>query len=82
MSVTYWLIHRVCPYVMALVRGDISSWPGWPEHCRRTRCVGEQAVFPGALDPLQIRLASRDIGVDPLATQLVIDRYLAHVATP
>jgi hypothetical protein len=39
-------------------------------------------VFAGVIDPLQVRPGSRDLGVDSLATQLVINRRLAHGATP
>jgi hypothetical protein len=39
-------------------------------------------VFAGVIDPLWVSPGGWDLGVDWLATQLVINRRLAHGATP
>jgi hypothetical protein len=45
------------------------------------RPVGEQAVFPGITGPVRVIPGDRGIGGDLLATQLVVNRRLAHEAT-
>jgi hypothetical protein len=71
--------HLLDHRVMVLVRGEISSSPWWsPEHRRRIRRVGGDAVVSGVPDRLRVSPGGRDIGVDSLATELVIDRRLAH----
>jgi hypothetical protein len=80
LSVACWLTRRVCPREMVLIRGEVSSWTWWCEHRGRNRRVGEQAVFAGVIDPLRVSPGGRDIRVDSLATQLVINRRLAHGA--
>jgi hypothetical protein len=65
---------------MVLTRGEVSAWTWWCEHRGRNRRVGEQAVFAGVIDPLRVSPGGRDIRVDSLATQLVINRRLAHGA--
>jgi hypothetical protein len=40
------------------------------------------AVFAGRVDLMRVSLAGGDIGVDALATQLVIGRRVTHAATP
>jgi hypothetical protein len=50
--------------------------------CRRTRPAGGEAVFPGVTDLFRLRCVGRDVGVDSLAAELVIDRRLVHGATP
>jgi hypothetical protein len=61
------------------VRSEISSCPWWSVERRRHTCsAGREAVFPRVTDPLQVSIGGRDIGVDLLATELVIDRGLAH----
>jgi len=39
-------------------------------------------VFAGVTDPVRVSLAERDIGVDAFTAQLLINRRLAHGATP
>jgi hypothetical protein len=39
-------------------------------------------VFAGVIDPLRVSPGGWDLGVDSLATQLVINRRLAHGVTP
>ncbi len=64
-------------------RGAISFCHWWSgEHCRRTWPAGGEAVFPGVIYLLRLGPGGRGIGVDPLATELIIDRRLAHGATP
>jgi hypothetical protein len=64
------------------VRGEVSSWPGSPGEYRCGTCrVDGQAVLPGMIDLLRVNPRGRDISVDSLATELVIDRRLAHGAT-
>jgi hypothetical protein len=60
----------------------VSSWPGWPGEYRCGSCrVGGQAVLSGVIDLLRVNPRGRDIGVDSLVTELVIDRRLTHGAT-
>ncbi len=56
---------------------EISRWT-WPEHHGRTRPDGQPRVFAGMTDQLWVSPGGRDIGVDPLTTQLVINRRLTH----
>jgi hypothetical protein len=53
-------------------------WLGTGEHCRRPGPAGEEVVCPGVICLLRLVPGGRDIGVDPLTTELVIDRRLAH----
>jgi hypothetical protein len=73
-----WLTRRVCSHGIVLVGVGVSSWAWWPDYRRRTRPLGAQAVFPGMTDRLRVIPCGRDISVDSLATQLVINRRLAH----
>jgi hypothetical protein len=57
--------------------GEVSSWTWGSKHHGRNLRVGEQAVIAAVIDPLWVRAGSRDIRVDSLATQLVINRRLA-----
>lgn len=50
----------------------------WGSAACRTRRAGRQAVFLEVIDPLWVGFGGRDLGVDSLATELVIDRGLAH----
>jgi hypothetical protein len=61
---------------MVLIRGEVSPWTWWSKHHGRNRRVGEQAVVAVVIDPLWVRPGGRDIRVDVLATQLVINRRL------
>lgn len=68
---------------MPLVRGELSSCPSWPaQHRACTRRSVRAAVLSGVANPLGTSPGDRDIGIDPLATELVIDRCLAHGVTP
>jgi hypothetical protein len=83
LPVAGWLTRRVCPHRRVLVRGAVRSWPWWPrEHRCRIRLASEEVVLPGVTDLLRLSPGGPDIGVDPLATELVIDRRLTHGATP
>jgi hypothetical protein len=82
LSVACWLVRRVCPQEMVPVCVEVSPWAWWSEYRARNLRVGEQMVFAGVIDPLRVRPGGWDLGVDSLATQLVIDRRLAHGATP
>lgn len=66
---------------MVLVRGEVSSWAEGPEH-RWNQRVGGQAVFSGVSGSVRVWPTGRDISVDSLATQLIINRCLAHGVTP
>jgi hypothetical protein len=63
------------------VRAKVSPWAWCYEHRDRNRHLNEM-VFAGVIDPLPVGPGGRDLGVDSLATQLVIDRRLTHGATP
>lgn len=41
-----------------------------------------KSVLPSLTNPLWVRPRGRDIGVDSLATKLVVDRRLTHGTTP
>lgn len=82
LPVACWLTRRVCPHGIVLVHLEVSPGTWWSEHPRRTRPIGAQAVSPGMIDPLRVVPGGRDISVDSLATNLVINRRLAHGATP
>ncbi len=56
---------------------EISRWT-WSEHHRRNRRDNQQRVFAGVTDQLWVHPGGGDIGVDPLTTQLVINRRLTH----
>ena len=53
-------------------------WLAAGEHCRWPRSAGGKALFPGVVRVLRLVPGGRDISVDPLTTELVIDRRLAH----
>jgi hypothetical protein len=79
LPVTCGLTHRGCPHEMVPVCVEISRWT-WSEHRRRNRRDDQQRVLPGVTDQLRVSPGGRDIGVDSLATQLVINRRLTHRA--
>jgi hypothetical protein len=79
LPVTCGLTRRVCRHEMVLVCVKISRWT-WSEHRGRNRRDGQHSVFTGATDQLRVSPGGRDIGVDSLATQLVINRRLTHRA--
>ncbi|MGH3868363.1 MAG: hypothetical protein ACRDQ4_20030 [Pseudonocardiaceae bacterium] len=82
LSVVGWLTRRVCPHGMEQVLREVSPWSWWPsDHRRHTRCVGEEGMLSGVTDVVWIGPAGRDIGVDVLATELVIDWRLTHRVT-
>jgi hypothetical protein len=60
---------------MVPVCAEISRWT-WAEHRRRNRRDGQA----GMTDQLWVSPGGRDISVDPLTTQLVINRCLPHRA--
>lgn len=55
--------------------GEVSSWIWWFEHRGR---VGEPVVCAGVIERLRVSPGGRDLGVESLATQLVINRRVAH----
>jgi hypothetical protein len=62
-----------------VVRGEVSPRPGRPgEHLRSTPCVGGHKVSSGVIGLFRANPSGRDIDVDVLATELVIDRCLTH----
>ncbi|MDT7716818.1 MAG: hypothetical protein QOH09_2810 [Pseudonocardiales bacterium] len=77
LPVTCGLTRRVCRHEMVLVCVKISRWT-WSEHRGRNRRDGQHSVFTGATDQLRVSPGGRDIGVDSLTTQLVINRRLTH----
>jgi hypothetical protein len=77
MPLTCGLTRRVCRHEMVPVCVKISRWT-WSEHHRRNRRDNQHTVFTGATDQLRVSPGGRDIGVDPLTTQLVINRRLTH----
>jgi hypothetical protein len=62
---------------MVLVCVEISRWT-WSEHRGRNRRASQPRVFAGVTDQLRVSPGGRDIGVDSLTTQLVINRRLTH----
>jgi hypothetical protein len=64
---------------MVLVCVEISRWT-WSEHRGRNRRDGQHSVFTGVTDQLWVSPSGRDVGVDSLATQLVINRRVTHRA--
>jgi hypothetical protein len=58
---------------------EISRWT-WAEHRRRNRRDDQPRVFAGMTDQLRVSPGGRDISVDSLTTQLVINRCLPHSA--
>jgi hypothetical protein len=81
LPVTCGLTRRGCRQEMVPVCVEISHWT-WSEHRGRNGPDGQQRLFSGVTDPLWISPGGRDIGVDSLTTQLVINRCLPHRATP
>jgi hypothetical protein len=67
---------------IAVGHGEIRSWPWRPAERRRTRPIGGKAMFPTVTNRLRVGSSGRDISVDSLATELVIDGSLTHGATP
>jgi len=68
-----------CVVSNVVVRGEVSPRPWRPsEHLRSIPCVGGHKVSPGVIDLFRTNLGGRDIDVDVLATELVIDRCLTH----
>ena len=59
---------------------EISRWTWRSEHRGRNGPDGQHRLFAGVTDPLWISPGGRDIGVDSLTTQLVINRCLTHRA--
>ena len=75
--------HRLDHHGMPLVRGELSACPSWPaRHRAGTRRCVRAAGLSGVTNPLGAGPGGRDIGIDSLATELVIDRCLAHGVTP
>ncbi len=62
---------------MVLVCVEISRWT-WSDG--RNWRDGQSRVFAGVTDQLRVSPDGRDISVDSLTTQLVIDRCLTHRA--
>ena len=79
LPVTCGLTRRVCRRDMVPVCVEISRWT-WSEHHRRNRRDNQHSVFAGVPDQLRVSPGGRDIGIDSLATQLVINRRLTHRA--
>jgi hypothetical protein len=52
---------------------EISDWTR-SEHRGRNRRDGQHRVFTGVTDQLRVSPGGRDIGIDPLTTQPVINR--------
>ena len=52
----------------------------WSDHHGRTRRDDQHVVSAAATDHLRVSVSGRDIGVDSLTTQLVINRCSAHRA--
>jgi hypothetical protein len=57
------------------------SWR-WAAHRRRSGRIILEVMSAGTITPVQAILAGRNIGVDPLAPQLVICWCLSHGAPP
>jgi hypothetical protein len=67
---------------MEQVRREISSWAWWPgERRRHACCINKEVILFGLIDFLRIGRTGRDVDVDVLATELVIDWRLAHRMT-
>jgi hypothetical protein len=77
LPVTCGLTRGVWRHEMVPVCVEISRWT-WSEHRGRNRRDGQPRVFAGVTDQLRVSPGGRDIGVDSLATQLVINRRLTH----
>ncbi len=75
-----WEVVAGCTHERGLVPVEVSSWAWWSQHRGRNRRVGEPVVFTGVIDQLRASPGVPDIGVDSLATQLVINRRLPHGA--
>lgn len=83
LPVAGWLTRWSCPHGGVLARGTVSSWSWWSgEHRRRIRPGSEEVVSPGAGDVVRVSPGVRDVGVESLATELVIDRRRVHGVTP
>jgi hypothetical protein len=79
LPVTGGLTRRGCRHEMVPVCVKISRWT-WAEHRGRNRRDGQPRVFAGVTDQLWISPGGRDISIDSLTTQLVINRRLTHRA--
>ena len=64
---------------MVAVCVEISCW-AWAEYRSRNRRANQHRLFAGMTEQLWISPGGRDISVDPLTTQLVINRRLTHRA--
>lgn len=60
--------------------GRSPRWPG--ERCHRALRRSGKAVLPSVTNSVLASPCGRDIGVDFLAAELVVDRRLAHGTTP
>jgi hypothetical protein len=60
------------------VWASAGTW--WSDHHGRTRRDDQHVVSAAATDHLRVSVSGRDIGVDSLTTQLVINRCSAHRA--
>lgn len=77
-----WLTCRICPQRMEQVRREVCSWAWWSgERRRHPRCINKEVILFGLTDFLRIGRTGRDVDVDVLATELVIDWRLAHRVT-
>jgi hypothetical protein len=61
----------------------MSCGPRWlGAHCHGTELAVVEAVFPAVFYLLRLGVAGWDVGIDSLATQLVIQGSWPHGATP
>jgi hypothetical protein len=65
---------------MVSVPVEANAWTWWSDPRGRTRRDDQHVVSAAATDHLRDSLSGRDIGVDSLTTQLVINRCSAHRA--
>ena len=79
LPVTCGLTRRGCQHEMVPVCDEISHWTRF-EHRGRNRRDGQHRVTTGVTDQLRVSSGGRDIGIDPLTTQLVINRRRTHRA--
>jgi hypothetical protein len=79
LPVTRGLTHRGGRDEMVPICVEISHRT-WAEHHRRNRRDDEPRVFAGMTEQMRVSPGGRDISVDSLTTQLVINRCLPHSA--